>query len=92
MNAADGSGTQALSATPPRVSTPWLTVREAALYSRWHPQTVREKCREYQRTSGRDGLKCAQPKPNACFRIHIADLERAINGDAPSKGIRRLAA
>lgn len=52
--------------TKPRVdggeatSSPWMTVRETAAYTRRHKDTVLRALREYQRTNGRGGLRGAQ--------------------------------
>lgn len=74
-----------IAGTTPVVS-PWLTLLEAAEYSKFTYRHVRNACIEYQRYGDR-GLKCAQP--DRFYRIHVADLDRWIEGLAPTRARRR---
>lgn len=73
-------------------ASPWMTPKEAGVYSRYHKDTLLKACREYELSQGEAGLKNDQPKPNACRRIHVDDLERWMAGKAPAKGTRRYRA
>ncbi|MEV0085225.1 hypothetical protein [Saccharopolyspora sp. NPDC050642] len=72
------------------VPSPWMTVRETADYTRRHKDTVLRALREYQRTDGRSGLRGAQPKPHACYRVRRDDADRWMAGEPPAR-TRRLA-
>lgn len=63
----------------------WLTLDEACRYTRRSRETVRRAAVHYQRTQGREGLKGAQPKPNACWRFAVPDLDRWVEGQRPRR-------
>lgn len=69
--------------------SPWMTPKQAGDYSAYHKDTVLKACREFELAQGKSGLKSSQSKPNAGRRIHVADLERWMAGEAPSRGTRR---
>ncbi|MER7009892.1 hypothetical protein ABT324_00490 [Saccharopolyspora sp. NPDC000359] len=62
-----------------------MTVRETAAYTRRHKDTVLRALREYQRTNGRGGLRGAQPKPHACYRVRREDADRWMAGEPPAR-------
>lgn len=65
--------------------SPWMTLRETATYVRRSYETVRRACKEYQRTDGRYGLKCAQGRDGTKYLIQRVDAMRWINGVAPAR-------
>jgi hypothetical protein len=72
-------------------NSPWMTTRQVAEYSGRHRDTVLLKLKEYART-GRTGLKGFQQNgANATWRVHREDVDRWMRGEAPARGIRRIA-
>lgn len=82
---ADQTRTTGPGDTNPTAGPDWLTVRETARHVRRSYETVRRACVEYQRTDGRYGLKCSQPRPRAKILIRPADALRWINGAKPDR-------
>lgn len=71
---------------PVKPVSPWLTLPEAAEYSKYSYRHVRAACIAYQRYGDR-GLKNSQPGRE--YRIHVADVDRWIEGKPPSRSTRR---
>lgn len=62
-----------------------LTIRQAAGYLQMHPDTVQRLCRDYERSKGKRGIRSVQPRPHACRRIYVADLDRYLTGEPTTK-------
>jgi hypothetical protein len=71
--------------------SPWMTPQEAADYAREHKDTILRKCREYDESGGKAGLKNDQKVRNGRRKVHIEDLERYMEGLPPVRGQRRAA-
>lgn len=75
-----------------RDDSPWMTTAEVAAYARCHRRTVERGYRDYRHSNGRQGLKHIQSRPHAPCKTHREDVDRWMDGQAPTKGTRRLAA
>lgn len=73
----------AASVEPATVTTPWMTVKEAAAYSRRHEKTVRTALHEYVSSRGRRGLRGSQPAANCTWRLRREDVDAWLAGEAP---------
>lgn len=58
--------------------SPWMTPREASVYTRSAYETIRRACVRYQRTNGAEGLKNSQGGPKTRILIHVKDADRWI--------------
>jgi hypothetical protein len=72
------------------ITSPYLTLAEAAAYARKGYRTIHRHCRLYETSHGRTGLKNQQATPRGKRLVHVDDLNRWIEGAAPSRGRRRL--
>ncbi len=71
--------------------SPWMTLQETADYLRMHVRTVQQKTLEYDRSSGKSGLKSRQPSgPDGKRLVHIGDADRYLEKQPPSRGTRRF--
>lgn len=67
------------------ILSPWLTVQEAATYSRRHAQTLYTALRQYRSSHGRRGLRGSQNGDNCAWRIQRVDLDAWMEGQAPTR-------
>ena len=84
MTAPDGLKPRA----KPRAKPEWMSVREVAVYAGRHMVTVRQALLRCRHTNGREGLRGYQRKACASWRIHRADADRWIRGQAPARANR----
>ncbi|HEV2777878.1 MAG TPA: helix-turn-helix domain-containing protein [Actinophytocola sp.] len=74
---------------PPTAVSPWMTIKEAAAYTRRGEETLYRALRTGFSTRWKSGLKGYQTAANSPWRIHRDDLELWIRGEPPSRGTRR---
>lgn len=65
--------------------TPWLTLAEAAAYTKHSKELVRDAAVVYRRTNGAKGLRGGQNAPNATWRFKVEDLDRWVLGERPTR-------
>lgn len=63
----------------------WLTLARAAEYTGHSYEWVRRAAVEYQRSSGRRGLRGSQRKAGASWRFKAVDLDRWVRGEPPAR-------
>lgn len=80
QTAAPATGTEA---------SPWMSVRQAAIYAGRHYKTVLNALQEYARgVRTAEALKGYQAAANCMWRIHRNDIERWIRAEPPARASR----
>lgn len=77
--------------TQQQPATPWMTVREAATYSRRHYKTVLRALQEYARgVTNHRALAGFQADANCMWSVHRDDVDRWVRRMPPTRA-RRIA-
>ncbi len=58
----------------------FMTIKEAAAYSKFHVDTIRRACTQYRRTDGEEGLRHYQRGPHTKYLIDFDDLVEWLGG------------
>lgn len=73
--------------------SPWMTLKETAIYTRRHITTIQRACQEFEHSQGKRGLKNEQRTvPNGKRFVHVGDADRWISGQPPSHVARKTTA